>query len=464
MFAALLAEFAGTSVLTFTAGCVAASKSVPEEWAPTANAFAFMVLVYSTALVSGGHLNPAVSLAVGLAEKMNFPTIFAYVLAQACGGFLGAYGSRHIYAGPSFPRVQVGPLPGVLWWEAMVVEVLYTAVLALVFLCVTARRQHAKNNPNQFYGLAIGFVLIAAGSAGGKLSGAIINPAISLGLGFWGESRTDMYWGAAYVLYHTAGAGIAALLFYATHPEDFWHDERVRSYEPALGTRLISEFIGTFFLVLTFGLSVLSGSVSTAWAVGAMLTCMIYSLGHVSGGHFNPAVTLAAVLSRKIDITAMQGALYTVIQLLGAGVASILYAGLSKGRTFPLEPRLNYTEAGAYLLEGIFTSMLCLTVLSTGYAKGIKTQLRRNYYFGLAAGLVYFAGSVACARVSGASLNPAVSFGIAFSHKLNYGNLYYFLSYSLAEYIGAATAVITFVIIHAEVYKPKPKFKPQSVA
>jgi aquaporin Z len=430
-----------------------------------------MVLVYGLASVSGGHLNPAVSVAVGCAQKMNIPTIVLYIVAQMIGGMAGGFSSRHV----NDATAPVGPSPNIQWWEAAVAEGAFTALLTCVWLSVTAKRNHPKSNPNQFYGLAIGSVVTAAGGAIGPISGALLNPAVSFGLGFWVRGSNtllhgshDLYWGSMYGLYQTIGGVVGAVLFYMTHPEDFMHDQRARAYVPPLPTRLISEFIGTFYVVLTFGLCVLLKPVtvpnsievaSTPWAMGAVIMALVYALGDVSGGHFNPAVTLAALLCRKIDINLINAVLYVVVQLCAGALAALLYAGLCKGRTFPLEPRFAYTEWAAYLLEGIFTAMYCLAVLSTGYAKGIQTQLRRNYYFGLVAGLVYAAGHVACAKVSVGVLNPAIACGVGLAHKLNYGDLYYSLSYSLAECIGGAVAVMCFVVVHAEAYKPKPRGK-----
>lgn len=468
MAVALFAELVGTYLLTFTAGCVSVG-AVPAALASAAVGSALMVLVYCTASLSGGHLNPAVSVAVGLAEKMNIPTLVLYVIVQMCGGLAGGFSARHVYG----KAVAVGPRQDTDWWEAMIAEVLYTALLCFVVLSVTSKRNHAKHNPNQFYGLAIGSVVTAAGGAIGPISGAMLNPAVTVGLALADpiadHGMASLQWSGCYALFQAGGGALGALLFYLTRPEDFIHGDLYRTYVPSLSTKLIGEFIGTFYLVLTFGLCILLKPVlpdsmiegpSTPWAMSALIMALIYSLGDVSGGHFNPAVTLSAWLCRKIDLGLITSVLYMVTQVVAGICAALLYAGLCKGRTLPLEPRKPYSEYAAYVLEGIFTAMYCLSVLSTCYAKGIKTPLRRNYYHGLVQGFVFVAGHVACAKVSIGVLNPATAFSVALSHKLNYGDLYYGLSYALAESTGAAVAVMCFVIAYAEAYRPKPVLKP----
>eukprot|EP00928_Gymnodinium_smaydae_P025948 TRINITY_DN2051_c0_g1_i1.p1 TRINITY_DN2051_c0_g1~~TRINITY_DN2051_c0_g1_i1.p1 ORF type:complete len:466 (-),score=89.35 TRINITY_DN2051_c0_g1_i1:95-1492(-) len=458
--ASLLSEFIGTFLLTFTAGVVAlGSDVVPEALGPSILGFLLLALMYSFGRVSGGHFNPAVSLTLGLAEKIRWPQVLAYSLVQVSAAILGGYTQLRLYG----KAIAIGPKPGAVWWEAMIVEILYTTLLGLVFLCVTSKRNHPDRNPNQFYGVAIGFALIASCAACGGVSGAALNPAVAIGLDVWGHSTGAHLQCWAYTVYQCLGAGLASLLFWLTHPEDYMNDASAKVYEPSLPTRLSSEFVGTFYLVLTLGLCTVGNSVSTAWAVAAVLTSVMYSFGDVSGGHFNPAVTLSAVLCRKIDISLFHGVLYACVQCIAGLFAGVLSAGLSKGRTFPLEPKLPYTEWAAYLLEVVYTALLALAVLSTGYAKGIRTLLRRNYFFGLTSGLVRFVGAVSSAKVSGGSFNPAVSVGIGFAHTLNYGNLYYTLSYSLAELIGGAVAVVAFAIVHAEAYRARPKGRQQPI-
>src|SRR5207247_9781110 len=130
--------------------------------------------------------------------------------------------------------------------------------------------------------------------------------------------------------------------------------------------KYLTEFIGTFFLVLTIGLTVMGGSPIAPLAIGAALMVMVYMGGHVSGGHYNPAVSLAALLSRKLEPG--QFLPYLAAQLLGAmaaraGVFWIL------GSWFAAEPAPTATAIQALLVEFLFTYALCLVVLNVATEK-----------------------------------------------------------------------------------------------
>lgn len=264
--------------------------------------------------------------------------------------------------------------------------------------------------------------------------------------------------GILYAVSHILGGVVASCLFRLTRPEDYYRWEK---YAPGLPTRLATEFIGTFMLVLTVALCTIGGSTTTdagapeaSIAAAATLMCMIYAGGDVSGGHFNPAVTLGIMLCRKVDMPLGFGLTYVVCQLAAAALAGILCTGITGGKTLPLQPNSPYSDWAAYVMEGYFTFILVLTVLSTAYSKGVRTQFRQNY-FAMAVGAVIFVAGTACTNVSGANLNPAVSFGIALPHQMNSGSLFYCIGYSMAQLIGAGFAVVIFAIVHAEVYAPK---------
>src|ERR1700680_227970 len=85
--------------------------------------------------------------------------------------------------------------------------------------------------------------------------------------------------------------------------------------------KYLTEFIGTFFLVLTIGLTVLSGSPFAPLAIGASLMVMVYMGGHVSGAHYNPAVSLAVLLRGKLG--PIDFVLYVISQVAGSLAASV---------------------------------------------------------------------------------------------------------------------------------------------
>lgn len=452
---AYVAEFVGTFMLVFTVSCnVLAGTSA--LWAPTSIACVLMVAIYAFGPVSGGHLNPAVSVALGLAGKENdWGKLFGYVVAQILGGTAAAFSaSMLLFDGKS---VALGPKPGFSWWQVMLVEFFYTCMLCFVVLNVAAAK---KNNPagngNQFFALAIGFVIIAGGYAVGGISGACFNPAVSLGLDFagWGDG---VAWGFMYTVYQMFGATAAALLFRVVRPEDFISAafDEFASFKHNLATRLASEFIGTYVLVFTVGMNVLGKSGATAWSAAAALMCMIYSLGDVSGGHFNPAVTLAVTMSGKGG-NLQECAYYMVVQVLGGLVAACLYAGAHDVETFPLAVSSPYTLKSACFGEFMFTFMLCIVVLGTACAKGIKSPLERNYYFGLAIGSCVTAGGLAIGKVSGGALNPAVSVGIAVSaHLATPGAPPVCFAFCVSQLAGAVLASIVFSVTHAKEYTAK---------
>merc|ERR1719263_727899 len=104
--------------------------------------------------------------------------------------------------------------------------------------------------------------------------------------------------------------------------------------------KLMSEFLGTFFLVLTVGLNCLGHSPAAVISIAASLMCMIYALGDVSGAHFNPAVTLAIFVSGRCpDFTMKDAGLYAVTQMAGGLAASATYASIYHGDVVPLAPK-----------------------------------------------------------------------------------------------------------------------------
>merc|ERR1719463_6895 len=170
---------------------------------------------------------------------------------------------------------------------------------------------------------------------------------------------------------------------------------------------------------------------------------MIYALGNCSGAHFNPAVTLAIILSGRDKCPASEGAAYMGVQILGGICAAYLYAGMLHGATFALEPGKGFTFAGAAMAEIVFTFVLCFAT--------VKEPSKDM--FGLAIGSCVTAGGYAIGAVSGGSLNPAVSIGISGSHIIGGGHFYNCLIYSLYEFVGAGIAAGVFMIVRPDEYQ-----------
>lgn len=202
--------------------------------------------------------------------------------------------------------------------------------------------------------------------------------------------------------------------------------------------KLIVEFIGTFFLVLTIGMSVVeSKSVPGAGAlaplaIGSALMVMIYAGGHISGGHYNPAVTLAVWMRGKCTTAEMPA--YMVAQVMGAAGAAftVLYLKQSPKIT-PSTPAV----PPALLAEFLFTFALCYVVLNVATARG--TAGNSNY--GLAIGFTVLTGAFAVGAVSGAAFNPAVAVGVSLMGLSAMANIWI---YFVANFLGGAAAALVF--------------------
>ena len=182
---------------------------------------------------------------------------------------------------------------------------------------------------NQFFGLAIGYVIVAGGYAAGSISGAVLNPAISVGIDL-ASINHGFGWSMAYVLFQIIGSGLAAMSFYFVRGEAFTVNGQY-----GIAQKGFAEFLGTFFLVLTIGLNVGTSSPAVAWSIAASLMVMVYSLGSVSGAHFNPAVTLAILFSGREKIVPRDAGYYILFQLWGAFIGAAMYMYIT-GDAVPL--------------------------------------------------------------------------------------------------------------------------------
>lgn len=210
----------------------------------------------------------------------------------------------------------------------------------------------------------------------------------------------------------------------------------------------VSEFVGTFFLVLTIGYNVLQHTALAPISIGAMLMAMIFATGKVSGGHFNPAVTLGVLLRVKIDKPSALA--YVVCQLCGGLLAGCIYK-IVLGATFTLAPGAGYSLSTAATAELLFSMALVFVVLSVA----TTAQDDGNWYYGLAIGFTVMAAAFAIGPVSGCSLNPAVTSGVMLSHLIHTGDMVvsHWLVYTIAPLIGAVLAVLLFWIVRAAEYE-----------
>ena len=196
--------------------------------------------------------------------------------------------------------------------------------------------------------------------------------------------------------------------------------------------KYIVEFIGTFFLVFTVGMSVRSGAPLAPVAIGSALMVMIFAGGHISGGHFNPAVTLAVTLRGKAEPKDLIP--YWVAQFAAGLVAALLVTALFTGK--PAAPALHGTVP-SLIVEFLFTFALAWVVLNTATAKGTSG----NSFYGLAIGFTVLTGAIAVGGVSGGAFNPAVGLGVFL---MGLEKIQQLGVYLVADLAGGAAAALAF--------------------
>jgi len=433
-----VAEAVGTFMLVFTVGCNVLSGNA--VWGGVSIASVLMVAIYALGGISGANFNPAVSLALGLSQSMKGPglpwqDVGIYMGVQICAGIAAAFS----YYGLFLESFSLGPADGFKWWQAGLCEVLYTFMLCFVVLNVAAAK---AVTPNQYYGLAIGFVITAGAYGAGVVSGGCFNPAVAIGIDVSSFS-SGFGWCVMYALCEFVGAALAAVLFKVVRPEEF---AAASGIQPTPGEglgELVSEFLGTFILVLTVGLNVLGKSPAGAFSIAASLMCMIYALGDVSGAHFNPAVTLAIFASRRdAKLDGAKVGKYMCAQLCGGIAAAFTYSAIHAGGSFPLGPGTNFGWVEVAAAEIVFTFVLCYVVLCVAVAGSHPAM------FGLAIGSCITVGGNAIGAVSGGSLNPAVSWGISVSHLMAGGGVVPALLYTVFEFVGAVLAAGVLMVTH----------------
>ena len=204
--------------------------------------------------------------------------------------------------------------------------------------------------------------------------------------------------------------------------------------------KYLTEFIGTFFLVFTIGLAVLSETPMAPLAIGASLMVMVYMGGHVSGGHYNPAVSLAVLLRGKLE--PRDAVPYMIMQVLG-GIAAAGLVYVVVGRPFAPAPAANASALGALLVEVLYTTALCLVVLHSATAP----QTTGNSFYGLAIGFTVVAAAFAGGPVSGGAFNPAVGIGpILMSAVVADGSIANLWLYLAGPFVGAGIAAVVYRI------------------
>jgi len=202
--------------------------------------------------------------------------------------------------------------------------------------------------------------------------------------------------------------------------------------------KYLTEFIGTFFLVLTIGLCVISGTDFAPLAIGSVLVVMVYMGGHISGGHYNPAVSLAAMMRGALESKELIP--YWVSQIVGGLVAAVVVFWMV-GSTFAPAPGADASTMAALLAEFLFAFALCLVVLNTATAKATEG----NSFYGLAIGFTLMVGAFSVGDISGAAFNPAVGIGpILINATMGGGGFGDLWLYLVGPLLGGAAAAMVF--------------------
>lgn len=207
--------------------------------------------------------------------------------------------------------------------------------------------------------------------------------------------------------------------------------------------KYIYEFIGTFFLVFTVGMTVLNPHGIELWAplaIGSVLAVMVFAGGHVSGGHYNPAVSLAVCLRKKLSLEDL--GLYWVVQLAAGSLAALitLYFKGPQVAAIPLELDL----LKALLAEFLFTFALCYVVLNVATTDATAG----NSFFGWAIGFTVLAGAYAVGAISNGAFNTAVALGLTILNLSHWSNLWVYL---VANLLGAVVAALVVNAAHAPI-------------
>lgn len=201
-----------------------------------------------------------------------------------------------------------------------------------------------------------------------------------------------------------------------------------------LKRKLVVELVGTFFLVFTVGMATAkTGAGALApLAIGSALTVMVFAGAHVSGAHYNPAVSVAVLLRRKI--AASDAVAYVATQLVAAFLAGLLVRSLTGAEA--LAPVASTWKVLA--VEFLFTFALAYVVLNVATIGATEG----NSFYGVAIGLTVTTGAFTVGGISGGAFNPAVALGASITGIFRWSDLWI---YVVADLLGGASASLIFL-------------------
>jgi len=209
----------------------------------------------------------------------------------------------------------------------------------------------------------------------------------------------------------------------------------------SLDRKLAVEFIGMFLFLFAVGMATesanKSGAVLAPIAIGSVLMVLVFAGGHVSGGHYNPAVSTAVFLRGKIK--ANEYLAYIVTQFVAAALAGLLVNAIGGKQT----AGATATVGKMLVVEFLFTFALAYVVLNVATAKGTEG----NSFYGLAIGFIVLVGAISVGWVSGGAFNPAIALGATVFGAFKWSHIWVYL---LADFLGGASGALAFLYIQGE--------------
>ena len=218
--------------------------------------------------------------------------------------------------------------------------------------------------------------------------------------------------------------------------------------------KLLTELVGTFLFFSVIALSGNAGPLAPL-AIGGALMAMVYMGGHVSGAHYNPAVSLAVFLRGKIDALDLGG--YWAAQLVGAALA-FGFGYLVSGHAPGIHPGHGVNALSALSVEAVFTAALALVVLNVA----VTPATQGNSFYGLAIGITIAAAAFVGGPISGGAFNPAVGVGATLGAAVfaggGWSDVWIYLAGPL---VGAAVGVGVYAIqMSVPLGAPPPEGEP----
>ncbi|XP_020089052.1 probable aquaporin NIP-type [Ananas comosus] len=418
-----------------------------------------MVMVYSLGHISGAHFNPAVTLTFAALGRFPLKQVPLYILSQLVGATLGSWvlflllspGPEHFY----------GTTPIASDRQSLFLEIIISFLLMFVISAVSTDARAIR----ELAGIVVGSAVVMLSVLAGLISGASMNPARSIGPAIVMHNYKSLW---IYIFAPVIGmlAGGFTYNFFGTmmaSRSDRIEEDTISKMEEGGGSsvgiegsrvcsptvvaciqRLIAEAVGTFFIIFIGCGSIVGNKIYTtvtfpgiciAW--GLVVMAMIYTVGHISGAHFNPAVTITFTALRTFPVK--EAPLYIVAQLVGATFGSgVLYLLLKP------KPEQFYgttpvgSDIQSFVLE-IIISFLLMFVIS-----GASADTRAiGELGGLAVGATILIACLAAGPISGASMNPARSIGPAIVMH-NYKALW---AYIFGPVIGMLAGGFTYKLI-----------------